>query len=80
MSNFTQSMNMQFGEVENAHVMKNVNMGFAAFDTLCLVCSELNIDTKAIDDNDFESASIVLNDFVKSANVETGYTVSVWFD
>lgn len=80
MKTLTERMNMKFGAVNGAHVMKNVNLGLAAYDTLCLICSELNIDLSDVADSDFDSASIVLDDFCKAANPETGYTVSVWFD
>ena len=79
-ANFTESLNMKFGEVENAHVMTNVNTGVAAYDTLCLICATLDIDLSNVDDNDFSSAAYCLESFVSSANEETGYAVSVWFD
>lgn len=80
MKTLSERMNMKFGEVECAHVMKNVNFRFNAYDTLCFICSELNIDLDKISDSDFDSASIILEDFCKAANDQTGYTVSVWFD
>ena len=80
MKTLSEQMNMKFGVVSDAHVMKNVNLGFAAYDTLCLICSELKVDLSEVADSDFDSASMILEDFVKSANKETGYTVSVWFD
>ena len=80
MEKFTERMNMEFGIVEDAHVMKRVNMGFAAYDTLCLICAKLDINLDNVADSDFDSASIALSDFVNSANEESGYTVSVWFD
>ena len=80
MKTLTERMNMKFGEVSNAHVMKHVNLGLNAYETLCFICSELGIDAKQFADSDFDSASIALDDFVKSANDDTGYTVSVWFD
>lgn len=86
MTTLTERMNMKFGrrfgkaEADNTHVMDRVNLGLNAYETLCLICSELNIDLSNIDDSDFESASIVLGDFCRAANDETGYTVSVWFD
>lgn len=76
----TEKMNLKYGAVDGAHVMKNVNMGLAAYDTLCLACSELGVDLSDISDSDFHSAAIVLENFCKSANPDTGYTVSVWFD
>lgn len=80
MKSLSEKMNMKFGEVGGAHVMKRVNMGFAAYDTLCLICAELDIDLSEVAHSDFDSASMTLDAFVKSANEETGYTVSVWFD
>ena len=75
----SQSMNMKRGIVENAHVM-NVKKGIDAYETLCLICAELNIDLSKVSDSDFDSCSIILNDFCSNLNEETGHTVSVWFD
>lgn len=80
MKNLSEKMNMKFGVVRDAHVIKDVNLGLAAYDTLCLICSELNVNWLEVADSDFDSALIIFEDFVKSANEETGYTVSVWFD
>lgn len=73
-------MNMKFGVVSDAHIITNVNMGLNAYDTLCLICAELNINLDNVDDSDFDSCSIILENFCNSADEETGYTVSVWFD
>ncbi len=80
METLSQRMNMKFGTVDNAHAMKNVNLGLNAYDTLCLICSELNIDLSDVSDSDFDSASTILSAFCLAANETTGYTVSVWFD
>lgn len=80
MSTLTEKMNMKFGEVTGAHIMKKVNLGLNSYETLCLICSELGVDLSKVDDSDFDAASIVLSDFCAAANDETGYTVSVWFD
>ena len=80
MENFTESLNMKFGKVEGAHVMTNVQLGFNAYDTLCLICAEKNIELNDISDNDFDSAGVALKQFCESANDGTGYAVSVWFD
>jgi len=80
MKTLTERINVQFGEVENAHVMQRVHMGFAAYDTLCLICAELDVDLTNISDSDFNSTSIVLENFISGANEGTGYTVSAWFD
>ena len=80
MKTLSKRMNMKFGVVDGARVMKNVNLGLAAYDTLCLICSDLDVDLSKVEDSDFDSASIILGDFCSAANDETGYTVSVWFD
>lgn len=80
MKTLSERMSMKFGEVDGAHIMKKVNLGVAAYDTLCLICSELDIDLDSVEDSDFDSASTILNDFCNAANDDTGYTVSVWFN
>ena len=80
MKNLTQNMNMAFGVVEGAHILKKVNLGMNAYDTLALVCSEQNVDLHGVSDSNFESTAICLEKFCRAANDTTGYTVSVWFD
>lgn len=83
-TNYEQSLsyrlNMKYGVVNDAYVIANVNMGLNAYDTLCLICAELNVNINNVDDYDFDSCSIVLENFCNAANEETGYAVSVWFD
>lgn len=80
MKTLSERINMKPGIVGGAHVIKNVNLGLNAYDTLCLICSELNIDLSNVSDSDFYSASIILSDFCNAANEDVGFTVSVWFD
>lgn len=80
MKNLSERMNLASGEVENAHVIKNVNLGLAAFDTLCLACSELNIDLKDVSEVDFEAASDTLSAFCNELVKQENTTVSIWFD
>lgn len=80
MKELASRMNMKFATVEGAHVMKKVNLGLSSADTLCFICSEMNIDLSEISDQDFDSASIILGEFCNAADETTGYTVSVWFD
>jgi hypothetical protein len=82
MSTLSEKLNMAFGDLsdDGAHVMRNVNLGLAAYDTLSYICSELDFDLSKVADSDFDSAAIALKNFCNSANMETGYTVSVWFD
>lgn len=80
MKTLTESLNLAFGARPGAYVMTNVNLGVAAYDTLCLICAELDFDVKDVEEEDFNSAVEVLEKFVDSATPETGYTVSVWFD
>ena len=72
-------LNLQYGVVENAHVLHNVNAGLAAYNTLCLICAELSVDLSKVDDEDFDSCSICLENFCYAADEDTGYTVSIWF-
>lgn len=80
MKTLSERMNMKFGEYDGAHVMRNVNLGFVGYDTLCVICHELSEDVSDVAESDFDSSSIILENFVNCANDETGYTVSVWFD
>ena len=80
MKNLSQSMNMKFGNVDNAHVITDTRRDINFYETLCLICAELNIDLKKVTDADFDSASLMLEDFCNAANEETGHEVSVWFD
>ena len=76
----SESINMKFGTVENSHVM-NVRLGvFNAYETLFLICSELNVDLKNVSDSDFYSCSIILENFCNNLNEETGTIISIWFD
>lgn len=79
MTTLTEKMNIKYGTENGAWVIKNCQTGINAYDTLCLICAELNVNLADVDDVDFETASDTLDSFVKKANAETGYTVSVWF-
>lgn len=59
MKTLSERMNLKIGIVEDAHVIKNINLGIAVYDTLCLICAELNIDLKDISDSDFDSTGII---------------------
>lgn len=80
MTNLTNRLNMKFGKVAHAHVMNHVNLGLAAYDTLCLICADLEINLDDVSDVDFEACSDALEAFCNNSNDDTGYTVSVWFD
>ena len=80
MKTLSERMNVKFGVVDGSYVMKNMHLGLNAYDTLCLICAELNIDLKNVSDPDFDSASMILDDFCKAANDDSGHTVSVWFN
>ncbi len=76
----SERMNMHHGEEEGAYVIRNVNLGLNAYETLSLICNELGEDLTDIDENDFYSCSLILEGFCAGCNEETGYTVSIWFD
>ncbi len=83
MKTLTERMNTQIGQVNGAHVMSKTYLGFAAYDTLCLICAELDIDLSEIEDSDFYSCSLVLEWAVWAANKNAGGDCgkfSVWFD
>jgi hypothetical protein len=79
MNTLTERMHMKFGKVDNAHIITNVHLGFAYYDTLCLICAELNIKLQGVSDSDFDSCAMTLMDFMDSAKPSQS-DVSVWFD
>lgn len=80
MKSLTERLNMKFGTVDRAHVIKNVKPSINSYETLCLICAELDINLKNVSDVDFENCSNSLDNFFKNTNEDTGFTVSVWFD
>lgn len=81
MKTLSKRINLKFGEIENAYIIKNAHiMRFNAFYMLSLICADLNINLDNISDSDFKSASIILEHFCKGTNNYTGFTVSIWFD
>ena len=82
MKNFTQSMNMTFSSNNNdgTHTFKNVYLGFNAFDSLCLACAELDINLDDVNDSDFDSAAIALDNFAKNSNDHGQSNITIWFD
>lgn len=79
MNTLSESMKLKFGSVDGAHIIRKVNLGLNAYETLHLICAELDIDITKYEDSDIDSAAIILGNFCKAANDETGYVVSVWF-
>lgn len=80
MKKLAERINMKFGIVEGAHVMRHVNLGLEAYGTLYLICVRFDINPEDFPESDFDSTALVLENFCRSANDHTGYTVSVWFD
>ena len=79
MKTLTQRMNLTRHEEEGAHIMYNVGLGCAVYDTLCLACAELGIDLSKVTDKDFDECVDNIADFIATADESTGYTVSIWF-
>ena len=72
-------INLANKKVDDAYTF-NVTSKLNAYDTFCLICSELNIKIKDVVDSDFESCSIIFEDYCKNV-ANTGNTqISVWFD
>ena len=84
MSTLTESMNMKEGEVSNAYALTiKTTSDINYYETLCLICAELNTDLSSVSDDDFYSASLVLEQFCKNAlssTYEDNIKISVWFD
>ena len=79
MKTLSERINFEYGNTEDAWVMKDVKQ-INAYEILCLICADLNIDLSQITDSDFDSCAIIIDEFCKGSNDRTGYTVSVWFD
>ena len=80
MKTLSERMNMKFGYVSNAFAFSCIGFGILNHETFSNVCHQCDICIDNITDNDFYSASIIFKYFVKSANEETGYIISIWFD
>ena len=80
MITLTERMNVTYGAKSNAYIIRNVNRGLDAYETLCFICSERSIELTHVDPVDFELCADVIINFFNSANDITGYVVSVWFD
>jgi hypothetical protein len=63
MTTLSESLNFSNVETQNSHKIRvSETESIAAYDTLCLICAELDIDTDKYDSSDFSSASIALED------------------
>ena len=72
-------INLANKKVDDAYTF-NVTSKLNAYDTFCLICSELNIKIKDVVDSDFESCSIIFEDYCKSVANTDNTQISVWFD
>jgi hypothetical protein len=86
MSELTPRMNMVYGDSsdrDNAYslnITRDSRKKIHFYDTLCLICAEQDVNLDNVTEDDFYSASLALEDFINSANEESGYNVLVWFD
>ena len=86
MNELTQRMNMVYGDSsdrDNAYSFnftRDSRKKIHFYDTLCLICAEQDVNLDNVMEDDFYSASLVLEGFTSSANEESGYNVLVWFD
>jgi hypothetical protein len=68
MNTLSESLNFSKNEAKNSHKIKvSETEHIAAYDTLCLICAELDIDTNKYDDSDFSSTSMHLEDAYEAA-------------
>ena len=68
------------GKKINSHLMENVRMGCAVYDTLCLACAELNVDLDDVSERDFDACVDTLADYIALADESTGFDVCISFD
>ncbi|ALQ51904.1 hypothetical protein [Nitrosomonas ureae] len=82
MKEVSERMNLKFGEVAGAYVIysvRNINEGMrVSFYNLTQIYSKFNLYEEG--STDYRKAAQILHDFCLTANEDTGYTVSVWFD
>ena len=72
-------LNLSSKKEPGTYFIKNV-INMDCYETLRLICAELNIDLSNVDDVDFEYCVDTLEFFKKNANDYTGYACSIWFD
>lgn len=70
MKNLADRLNMKFGEVDGAYIMRDNDASAA-------ICALTNGNYTG---DDYDAAVIILDDFASSANDDTGHVVSVWLD
>ena len=80
MKSLYERLNMQVGEIANAHIIKNVHLGCDYLDTLSLICSEQDIVLDEISDNDFFETAQAIKNFIANMNSYQETTLSIWFD
>ncbi len=79
MTTLTSRLNISSRKINGAYYIQSM-IGMSCYDTLCLICSELDINLTDISDEDFEAAADVLENFKNAANDDCGYSCSIWFD
>ena len=68
------------GKKINSRLMKNVRYGCAVYDSLCLVCADLDVDLDEVTENDFDACVDALADYIALADDSTGSDVCITFD
>ena len=77
MKTLTERLNMSINFVSDAYKIKSGVNSINAFDTLCLICSELNEGITFVSDADFSFAAESLGSFFVNHDHNDIY---VWFD
>jgi hypothetical protein len=77
----SERINLANKKVNNAYTF-NVTSKLNAYDTFCLICSELDVKIKDVadSDSDFDSCSMIFEDYCKSVVNTDNTQISVWFD
>lgn len=72
-------MHLDNKKIDNAYTF-NVTSKLNAYDTFCLICAEFNIKVRDVVDSEFESCSMIFEDYCKSVSNTDSTVVSVWFE
>ena len=75
----SERMNLANKKVNNAYTF-NVTSKLNAYETFCLICSELGEEVTNVVDCDFEGCSMIFEDYCKSVANTDNTQISVWFD
>lgn len=71
MKNFTSRLNFSNTQNNENAIKIDCRKDISYFDTLCLYCANNNINLDSIDNDDFSSAAMRIEDYGKKSDVQT---------